>query len=146
MGKGSNDSIYYKILLPIIFPNFKRIIFLDSDTLVFKDLSEMYNLDFNDNYILGYPFHNPELCDKFGVKMVTYINGGVLLINIERIVYGNKDFGVLDFLIKNSGRLYFLEQDAKNTYFNQHIGFLSLQYGIYLFGNFTVLQNVWKYI
>ena len=36
----------------MIFPDFDRIIFLDSDTLIFKDIAEMYYLPFNDNYIL----------------------------------------------------------------------------------------------
>ena len=52
-------TVYYKLLLPLIFPDYERIIFLDSDTLIFKDISEMFNLPFNDNYVLGYPFHTP---------------------------------------------------------------------------------------
>jgi lipopolysaccharide biosynthesis glycosyltransferase len=42
-----------------MFPELERMIFLDGDTLIFKDISEMYNLPFNGNYVLGYPFHTP---------------------------------------------------------------------------------------
>ena len=143
-GYAGNDCIYYKLLLPIIFPEFERIIYLDCDTLVFKDLSEMYNLDFNGNYYLGYPFHNADMLDKFGIKVINYINGGVLLINIEKLIKNNKDFGLIEFVIKNNHRLYFLEQDAINVYLYPEVGLLPLQYGLYLFGNFSVYQNIVK--
>jgi lipopolysaccharide biosynthesis glycosyltransferase len=52
-----SDTIYYKLLIPLMFPELERMIFLDGDTLIFKDISEMYNLPFNGNFVLGYPFH-----------------------------------------------------------------------------------------
>ena len=45
-----SQATYYRLLVPI-FIDADRIIHLDGDTLVFSDLNEMYNLDFNDNYI-----------------------------------------------------------------------------------------------
>ena len=82
---GGTNTIYYKTLLPLIFFDFERIIYLDADTLIFKDLLEMYNLPFNDNYILGYPFHDVNKIDDFVKDAKYYINGGVLLFNIEEI-------------------------------------------------------------
>ena len=72
------ECVYYKLILPIIFHNLTRMIYLDGDTLVYKDISEMYELDFNENYILGYPFNCPEVLNKFGIHAINYINGGVL--------------------------------------------------------------------
>ena len=59
----------------------ERIIYLDADTLIFKDLLEMYNLPFNDNYALGYPFHDVHKIDKFVKNATYYINGGVILFS-----------------------------------------------------------------
>ena len=53
--------------------SFKRILYLDDDTLVYKDLSELFNIDFQDNYALRYPFHRAQIMDKWGVKIVNYI-------------------------------------------------------------------------
>ena len=61
-------TIYYKLLLPLILPNLERIIFFDCDTLIFKDLSEMFFLPFNDAYVLGFPFHTPWIIDKLGIN------------------------------------------------------------------------------
>lgn len=138
------DCIYYKLLLPLILPNAKRLIFLDCDTLIYKDLSEMYNLDFNGNYALGYPFHNPEMLDKWGIKVIQYINVGVMLINIEKIINENKALDFLQFSVKNNRKFFFPEQDSINIFFYPYIGLLPLKYGIYLFGNITIFQNIVK--
>ena len=37
---------YYKLLIPILFPYLEKILYLDSDTLIFNDLSELFNVDF----------------------------------------------------------------------------------------------------
>lgn len=143
----SGDCIYYKLLLPILLPNLKRIIFLDGDTLIYKDLSDMYKLDFKDNYILGYPSHIQFNLGDWGKKIVNYINAGVMLINIEKIIKNNKDFGLLDFSSKYNKRLYFPEQDGINIFFYPKVGLLPLKYGLYLFGNITIFQKfVKKYV
>ena len=134
-------TIYFKLYIPLVLPHLKRILYLDGDTLVYKDLGELFNLDFNDNYAMGYPFHNVQMMDKWHVKLVNYINGGVILFNIEKITKDNKDTELLDFSLKNNGRLYFLEQDALNLVFYNKTGILPLKYGIYLFGNITTYRR-----
>ena len=131
----STDSVYYKLLIPLILPNLERIIFLDGDTLIFKDIAEMYKLPFNNNYVLGFPFHTPHIIDRFGIKSKYYINGKVLLINIQEIRKNNEDVNLLDYTVKNYQKTVFLEQDTLNYVFNNKIGFLPFKYGIYLFDN-----------
>ena len=50
--KRFSQSTFFRLLSPIIF-DIDRMIYLDGDTLVFKDLNEMHKIKFNDNYILG---------------------------------------------------------------------------------------------
>ena len=134
-------TIYYKLYIPLVLPHLQRILYLDSDTLVYQDLSELFNLDFNGNYALGYPFHSVQMMDKWGKKLVNYINGGVILFNIKKIIKDNKDAELFAFTVKNTGRLYFLEQDALNLIFYNKTGLLPLKYGIYLFGNITTYHK-----
>ena len=138
------DCIYYKLLLPILLPNLKRIIFLDGDTLIYKDLSDMYNLDFNGNYVLGYPFHIKHNIGGWEKKIVNYINVGVMLINIEKIIEKNIDFALLYFSAKNNEILFFPEQDGINVFLYPNVGLLPLRYGLYLFGNISIYQNIVK--
>ena len=132
-----SDTIYYKLLIPLMFPELEKMIFLDGDTLIFKDISEMYNLPFNGNYVLGYPFHTPYIIDKLGINSKYYINGRVILLNIPEIRKYNKDIELLKYTADNNKKVLFLEQDTLNYVFHGKIGFLPLKYGIYLYGNFT---------
>ena len=140
-----SSTIYFKLLIPLIFPDYERIIFLDADTLIFKDISEMFNLPFNDNYVLGYPFHTPWMVTINGKHPKIYINSGVLLINIDKIRKDNKDFELIKFTKKNSKKLFFPEQDGINYIFNEKIGLLPLKYGIYLYGNITEYLKGYSY-
>ena len=138
-------TVYFKLLIPLIFPDFERVIYLDSDTLIFKDLSEMFNLPFNNNYILGYPFHTPWMVTINHKHPKIYINAGVLLININKIRRDNKDFELIDFTRKYSKRLFFLEQDGINFVYYKKMGLLPLKYGVYLYGNITNFKNKYLY-
>ena len=134
-------TIYFKLYIPLVLPHLERILYLDGDTLVYQDLSDLFNLDFNDNYAMGYPFHGVRMMDKWGKKLINYINGGVILFNIKKITKDNKDAELFEFTVKNTGRLYFLEQDALNLIFYNKTGLLPLKYGIYLFGNITTYHK-----
>lgn len=134
-------TIYYKFYMPFLFPNLERYIFLDGDTLIYKDLGEMYKLEFNDNYVLGYPFHTVKYADISGVKMTNYINSGVMLVNNKKIIDDNKDAELLDYTLKNCHKLSYPTQDPINIVFHPHVGFLPLKYGIYLIGSINVFEK-----
>ena len=120
------------------------MIFLDSDTLIFKDLSEMYDLNFNDKYILGFPFHTADSLDGWDKEeFKIYVNGGVLLFNIGEIRRNNIDFKLLLFHQENFRKTHFLEQDSLNYIFKDKIGLLPLKYGVYLFGNIEEYKKVY---
>ena len=139
------DCVYYKIILPIMFPNYKRIIYLDGDTLIRKDITEMFNLPFNGNYILGFPFFMGSIMDKLGINATHYINGGCLLFNIDKIRKDKKDVDLLQFTIKNNSVLRFREQDSINYVFYPKIGFLPLKYGIYMIGDKWKFKELSRY-
>ena len=66
---------YYRLLLPLLIP-YERAIYLDNDILVFKDLLELYQAAFNNNYVLG----SLDLSDKkyhfLCKKSERFINSG----------------------------------------------------------------------
>ena len=138
-------TIYYKLLIPLIFPEFERMIFLDGDTLIFKDILDMYTLPFNDNYVLGHPFHSPWMIDHLGVKSIYYINVGIMLFNIREIRRKNADIKLLEFTMNHHDKVTFIEQDAMNYIFFNKIGLLPLKFGVYLFGNFDEFKKEYLY-
>ena len=138
-------TVYYKLFIPLMFPEFERIIFLDGDTFIFKDILEMYRLPFNNNYVLGYPFHTPWLVDPLGIHSIYYINGGILMINIKEIRRNNADIKLLEYTINKNKKVKYLEQDTINYIYFNKIGLLPLKYGVYLFGNFDEFKREYLY-
>ena len=139
------DCVYYKILIPFMFPEYDRMIYLDGDTLIRHDIFEMFNIPFGDNYILGHPFYMGYVMGKHGIpKPEHYINGGCVLFNIKKIRKDHKELDLLGLTIKNNSKWRFREQDSMNYVFYPNIGFLPLKYGIYMIGNkhtFKALQG-----
>ena len=86
---------FYRLLLPI-FVDINRILHLDLDTLILKDLSEIYNEDFNENYILGILDYLRHGVDYLGLKSEKYINAGVILINLEKIRKDKKYYDLIN--------------------------------------------------
>lgn len=127
--RGSN-AIYYKLFIPILFPFIERMIHLDGDTIVFKDLWEMFNLPFNDNYFLGQPTRKDEFI-KDKVLTQNTINAGVMLFNIKKLREDNKDFELLHYLFKKK----FTEQTLVGYICLPKIGYLPFKYGIFFIGD-----------
>ena len=133
--KGSRFSevTFYRLLSPIFIP-LKKIIYLDSDVLVFKDLEEMYNLSFNNNYILGILDYLSFGTDYLGLNSEKYINAGVLLINLEKIRKDNKYYEML-YMYKTFKKLNNNDQTIINYVLYPNIGKLPPKFGIFNFNS-----------
>lgn len=132
---GKTYAIYYKLFISILFPFLERMIHLDGDTVVFKDLWEMFNLPFNDNYFLAQPTRKDVFKDKILKQNV--INVGVMLINIKKLREDNKDFELIDYLFKKK----FTEQILIGYVCIPKIGYLPFKYGIFFIGDIKTYKS-----
>ena len=86
-------TIYFRIFIPLMFPEYDKAIYIDSDTCIPGDISELYNYDLEDNLFGGCTdiscADNPILCEYFrlnaGASINEYINSGVLLMNMKKL-------------------------------------------------------------
>lgn len=84
-------SIYFRIFIPEMFPQYKKAIYLDSDIVVNADISTLFNTDISDclvgaveDQIVSATPEFVDYVDRFvGVKVPYYFNSGVLLMNLE---------------------------------------------------------------
>lgn len=81
----------FKFFMPDIFQDLDKILYIDGDTLILKDLSKLYNTDISDKYlgaVKGPYFHQKMMEDKNGLysfeKYYTY-NCGVILFNLKKL-------------------------------------------------------------
>ena len=132
-------ATYYRLILADLLPDINRIIYLDGDTLIYTDLSEMYNLDMGNNIILGFVDNSYKKAEEFGIKTYKYIVAGVLLINLKKIRKENFTAKFFEFMDKNQDKLTQEDQTVINIVLHGRIGFLPPKFGIWNFVNKEVV-------
>ena len=99
--------VLLRVIFSKIFPHLDRILTIDNDTIVKKDISALWNLDLTDYYIAGCPEY------KKTTELFTYINMGLAMINLKKWREDGKD----DELLYNLNTYYYLE--AEQSCINQ---------------------------
>jgi lipopolysaccharide biosynthesis glycosyltransferase len=124
-----SQAAYYRLLSPIIF-DLNRIIYLDGDTLTFKDLNEMYQIELKDNYVYGILDFFAYGIDYLGIKSEKYINDGVIILNLEAI---RKDKKIYDLINSIESKMILNNQDQTliNFVFYPKIGIIPSKYVIF---------------
>lgn len=81
-------SIYYRFFIPLIFPEYKKALYLDADTCTLRDVAELYNTDLEE-HVMGVvhdvPCEHLKIHDNEigGMDCRKTFNSGVLLIDLE---------------------------------------------------------------
>ncbi len=86
-------TIYFRLFIPEMFPQYDKGIYIDSDVVIPGDLAELFSTDLGDNLIGACQDHSvvevPELVNYMenavGVNRHKYINSGVLLMNLKAL-------------------------------------------------------------
>ena len=119
-------AIYYRLLLQNLLLNETKALYFDCDTLIYKDLTELYNYNISDKYYVGQYEGKP--LKRYGNNLTDFINSGAILINLEKLRKDNIFQKMIDFLRKNNQTLLFLDQDAINVVCNGKNGFFPSNY------------------
>ena len=85
-------AAYYRLFIASLFPQYKKIVYLDCDLVVTGDISKLYNTDLGDNIIAAAPEQFVQSTPEFrayakyalGVDPDGYVNSGVLVIDLEK--------------------------------------------------------------
>ncbi len=86
-------TIYFRLFIADMFPEYDKGIYIDSDIVVPGDISELYNKELGDNFIgastdnsiQGIPELTKYVEEAVGVKRREYINSGVLVMNLKKM-------------------------------------------------------------
>lgn len=129
----------YRLLIPDLFGQYEKVVYLDSDLIVVGDIAEFYQNNI-DGYLLGavhdiytIPFEQ-YYRNNLGLSALNAFNDGVLLMNVPLLRQKN---------IKKQC-LYLLEEDAKKehpkyTFLDQDVLNLTCR------GNVLFLNNEWNF-
>ena len=86
------QATYFRLFIPQLYPQYDKVIYIDCDTVVIGDISELYNIDLEDNLLgaaVEASVQNIEALREYVERVVgmstykKYFNAGVLLMNLD---------------------------------------------------------------
>ncbi|MBQ3415623.1 MAG: 1-acyl-sn-glycerol-3-phosphate acyltransferase [Clostridia bacterium] len=87
-----SKSTYYRLLIPELYPEYDKALYLDSDIVILTDIANLYNVDLEGNLIGAAPdeaIANVKAFQEYAEKVVgvesysKYFNAGVLVMNLK---------------------------------------------------------------
>lgn len=124
---------YYRLYLPELLPEINKILFLDCDTLIYKDLSQLFQINMFNSFVLGFPDSITNAIDKFGYKDSTALCAGVLLINLDKMRKENISEKFFEFLLQEKNKIDQEDQTVINVVCQRYLGIIPAKYGIWSF-------------
>ena len=123
---------YYRLDLHNLLPDVDRILYMDGDTAVFQDLSELITLDMKGNYILGFQdsAHSDRL-EYYNITNATVLCSGVLLMDLSAMRKNNITEKFNEFFEKYKGNIVQHDQTTINVVCQGKISTLPLKYGMW---------------
>ena len=125
-----SKEAYFRLLIPEIFSAFSRVVYLDCDLVVNRDIADILPPDMGDNLFGAVRSHHDlltakRITEQLGVKEENYFNSGVLVFNIGQW-NAEKTTEKCFAYIKTARpeQLVFVDQDALNAVCADHVLYL----------------------
>ena len=121
----------YKFSLPEIFQELDRLLYLDGDILVEKDLSELWNTELSGYYAAAVKDYravvsDPNPLEYLSLKEPCYFNSGVMLLNLALLRQDGVKEKLIDYRLHGKNR--FMDQDTLNVVFSGKVRCLPLRF------------------
>lgn len=134
---------YYRLLIPEVFINYEKILFLDSDMTVHADMAELFNMDVtgymvaaaHDQCCLAFLNGNDKSFARYCKEALNlknpydYFQAGVMLLNLTRFreKYTQKEI----FEIATSRQFRYVDQDIMNVLCEGEVKHLDLEWDVF---------------
>jgi lipopolysaccharide biosynthesis glycosyltransferase len=125
-------TIYFRLFIPAMFPQYDKGIYIDSDVVLTSDIAELYDVDLGGNYLGACRDASiadaPPLVDYtvnvVGMREGDYINSGVLLMDLKKLREKKFDEHFLNLLTTFHFDSVAPDQDYINAICNGKIHYL----------------------
>ncbi|MDR2645993.1 MAG: glycosyltransferase family 8 protein [Holosporaceae bacterium] len=142
-------STYYRLFIPQIFSNYRRMLYLDCDIIINSDISELFNVDMNGKSVGA--VKDRSMCTNSrkyvkrikGKKNGDYFNAGVMLFNIDKTARENITDKCLEYLFsRKDGKDEFLEdQDALNAVCIDNVKLIDGRWNVLMYGYYLGMNK-----
>ena len=135
----TNDKIHYgnimmyaRILLPSMLPNLDKVIYLDCDLVVCKDLKSLWETDVNDVAVAMAPdllCQDKGTLSRLGIDN-NYLNSGFIVMNLDYWRKHDVQNRLLAYIIDKGNELIYNDQDALNVILQDERRQLPVKYNV----------------
>lgn len=89
-----SKTTYFRLFIPNLYPQYDKVLYLDCDIVLLRDVAELFNIDIGDNLVGAAPddvIQTYEVFQEYVEKVVgvadfrNYFNAGVLLMNLDEL-------------------------------------------------------------
>lgn len=135
-------TTYYRLFIADMFPEYNKVAYIDSDTIVLKDIAVFVDYDLEDNYIGAIRDQLVAQTDIYGdyvekvlgVSREAYFNAGVVLINCKQFRKKHIQKQFVDFL--NTYRFVVAQdQDYLNILCKNNILWIDNKWNVQMIGS-----------
>lgn len=129
------ENVFSRIFLGEVFkdyPNVNKLIYIDCDTLIVGRLSDLWEINLDDNVAAGVleamgNWHKKAIGLR---KQDPYFNAGMFLVNISKWRDENYDGKARDFIQKVNGRMEYADESVLNGIAATNMKIISPKYNL----------------
>lgn len=135
--KGAGDFFssavyYYRAFIPLLFPLYKKAVYIDSDTILRGDIGELYDIDLGDKALAAMidpkvttiPEFRDYVDNALNVPHTEYVNSGVQVMNLKKMRKMRYLSTMIDLIRRYDADLVAPDQDYLNVILRGQIVFL----------------------
>ncbi|MBQ3436657.1 glycosyltransferase family 8 protein [Candidatus Saccharibacteria bacterium] len=132
--KGAGDFFssavyYYRAFIPIMFPLYKKAVYIDSDTILRGDIGELYDIELGDNVMAAMvdpkvtviPEFRDYVDNALDVPHTEYVNSGVQVMDLRKMRKMRYLSTMIDLIRKYDADLVAPDQDYLNVILKDQI-------------------------
>lgn len=117
---------YYRLLIPeLLSDSIEKVIYLDCDLIVNKNLQPLWDIDMGENYVMAaQDLMTPYVSSPYGLANykelgmpsdTKYFNAGVMVINLEKWRTNSISAKIIEYLEQNKEHVRWWDQDGLNA-------------------------------
>lgn len=111
----------------------EKILYLDADMICTGDITELYNIDYEDKIWVACRDNGiqPKDLERLELPLdYEYINSGMLLVNVKKLRENYSEKQMIDLIRKNKDVLIYPDQDFINKIFKDDIKIINEKYNL----------------
>lgn len=139
-----SKTTYFRLFIAEMFPEYSKAIYIDSDTIVQGDISELYHVDIKDAYLgacheqamVQVDVYGTYVEKVIGISRYNFFNAGMILMNCEQF----RDHFVLDKFVQYLHIYNFIvtqDEDYLNLICKDHVYWLDQRWNTEIFGEIS---------